>query len=89
MMAPAAASAQTSRRTIMVLSSVLRFAPAALRDLAGAASRAFRLITETTCDAIRPAQDIWPPGALHVDGAQNRYTADPSRSWGRADEMNE
>jgi hypothetical protein len=32
------------------------------------ASRAFRLITENTCDVIRPAEDLWPPGALHVDG---------------------
>jgi hypothetical protein len=38
------------------------------------ASRAFRLITENTCDVIRPAEDLWPPGALHVDGQQNRHT---------------
>src|SRR6516164_1851719 len=47
------------------------------------ASRAFRLITETAYDATRPAEDVWPPGVLHVDGAQNRNTRVPSRSWAR------
>jgi hypothetical protein len=36
-------------------------------DLLSEGVKSFRLITENTCDGIRPAEDLWPPGALHVD----------------------